>query len=122
MDCSVRYAVIERRPFIFGVNGVSIPLIVPMIVFVTSLSCAAQFSKSSWLNDRSVGLGYYDYLVQLDEHFDEEKERLITGCKAILAKALHKQDLLVSITVNQKDYEACEILLLSTFVRASNLI
>ena len=34
---------------------------------------AAQFSKSSWLNDRSVGLGYYDYLVQLDEHFDEEK-------------------------------------------------
>mgnify|MGYP000267125177 FL=1 len=69
---------------------------------------AAQFSKSSWLNDRSVGLGYYDYLVQLDEHFDEEKERLITGCKAILAKALHKQDLLVSITGNQKDYEAFE--------------
>lgn len=65
---------------------------------------AAQFSKSAWLNDYSVGIGYYDYLVQLDEQFEDEKAKLIEGCKGLLAKALQKESLLISITGNDDDY------------------
>lgn len=66
------------------------------------------FSKSSWLNDHYLGIGYYEYLVQLDEHFEEEKERLAAGCRALLAKAFRREDLLVSITGADAEYAELE--------------
>lgn len=66
----------------------------------------SYFSKSAWLNDHYIGIGYYEYLAQLDEHFDEEKDRLITGCKAFLAKIFHKSGLLLSVTGDDDDYNA----------------
>lgn len=73
-----------------------------------SARAAAYYSKSSWLNDASVGIGYYNYLVRLDEHFDEEKEQLMAGCKALLAKIFTPEKLLISVTGNDRDYEALE--------------
>lgn len=66
------------------------------------------FSKSSWLNDHYLGIGYYEYLVQLDEHFEEEKERLAAGCRALLAKAFRREGLLVSITGADAEYAELE--------------
>ena len=68
----------------------------------------ACFSKSAWLNDRSVGIGYYAYLAQLDEHFDEEKQKLVDGCKVLLANIFQKSGMMISITGNEKDYAALE--------------
>lgn len=68
----------------------------------------AAVSESARQNDRSVGMGYYEYLVQLDEHFEEEKDRLIQGCSEILHKLLRKEGLLISCTGGQKEYEALE--------------
>ena len=66
------------------------------------------FSKSSWLNDHYLGIGYYEYLVQLDEHFEEETERLAAGCRALLAKAFRREGLLVSITGADAEYAELE--------------
>lgn len=68
----------------------------------------ACFSKSAWLNDYSVGIGYYSYLAQLDEHFEEEEKKLVKGCRALLAKMLCREGLLVSVTGNEKAYAALE--------------
>ena len=68
----------------------------------------ACFSKSAWLNDHYLGIGYYEYLVQLDEHFEEEKDRLIAGCKALLARTFRKDALLVSITGEGAEYAVLE--------------
>lgn len=66
----------------------------------------AAIAESHWLNDYSVGMGYYDYLVRLDEHFEEEKEELIAGCKALCEKIFTPERLLVSCTGNEEDYQA----------------
>lgn len=66
------------------------------------------FSKSAWLNDHYIGIGYYEYLAQLDEHFDEEKDALIAGSKALLSRIFHKDALLVSVTGEENEYHALE--------------
>ena len=53
-------------------------------------------------------MGYYQYLVQLDEHFEEEKERLITGCRQLLHMLLRKDNMLISITGGEEEYRALE--------------
>ncbi len=68
----------------------------------------SYFSKTAWLNDASVGIGYYEYLVQLDEHFEEEKERLKSGCREILRKLLRKDRILLSCTCKESGVTAVE--------------
>lgn len=65
----------------------------------------AGFSRSAWLNDRSVGIGYYHYLAQLDEHFEDEKDRLIRGCEELLQRMFCKEGMTVSCTGGEEDFE-----------------
>ncbi len=69
---------------------------------------AAGFSESAWLNDNSVGLGYYDYLVRLDEHFEEEKDKLIEGCKKLVKLMFKKENMIISCTGEKEDLQAVE--------------
>lgn len=68
----------------------------------------SYFSKSAWLNDHYIGIGYYGYLAKLDEHFEEEKEALIEGCKALLAKIFRRGGLSFSVTGEDSAFEALE--------------
>ena len=68
----------------------------------------SYFSKSAWLNDHYIGIGYYEYLAKLDENFEEEKEALIAGCKALLAKIFRRSSLSLSVTGEESDFEALE--------------
>lgn len=68
----------------------------------------AYFSKSAWLNDASLGITYYQYLEQLDEHFEQEKESLKAGCRALLGQLFQKQGMLVSCTSDQEGIQAVE--------------
>ena len=68
----------------------------------------AYFSASGWLNDASVGVGYYQYLVQLDEHFEEEKENLKKGCVALLHKLFRKENMLLSCTCDSQGLQAVD--------------
>jgi len=55
-------------------------------------------SESAWVSDHSVGIGYYNYLVQLDEHFDKEKENLARGCEELVKAIFKKEKMLISCT------------------------
>ncbi|MCI5641413.1 MAG: insulinase family protein [Lachnospiraceae bacterium] len=68
----------------------------------------ASVSESAWQNDRSGGMGYYQYLVQLDEHFEEEKESLAKGCKELLHKLFGKNKMMISITGGEEEYAALQ--------------
>jgi hypothetical protein len=68
----------------------------------------SYFSKSAWLNDHYMGIGYYEYLAGLDEDFEGKKDTLIAGCKALLAKMFRRSALTVSITGEEEDYAALE--------------
>lgn len=68
----------------------------------------SYFSKSGWLNDASVGVGYYDYLVKLDENFEEEKEKLKQGGILLLKNIFRKEKLILSCTCDQKGIDAVE--------------
>lgn len=67
---------------------------------------SSYFSETSWLNDASVGIRYYHYLVQLDEHFEEEKERLKKGCRAILQKLFSPDNMIISCTADEEGLTA----------------
>ncbi len=69
---------------------------------------SSYFSKSAWLSDASIGIEYYQYLVQLDEHFEEEKENLIKGCQLILKKLFSKKNMIISCTSNKEGLEAVD--------------
>ena len=69
---------------------------------------SSYFSKSAWLSDASIGIEYYQYLVQLDEHFEEEKENLMQGCQLILKKLFRKENMIISCTSNKEGLEAVD--------------
>lgn len=66
----------------------------------------ASFSKSAWLSDHFNGLGYYEYLVYLDEHFEEQKDTIRKGYQALLANIFKKEKMLFSITGTEEEYQA----------------
>ncbi len=68
----------------------------------------ASFSKSAWLSDHFNGLGYYDYLVRLEEDFEGQKESIQKGYKALLSQIFKKEKLGFSITGTKEEYEAVE--------------
>ncbi|MBR1744060.1 MAG: insulinase family protein, partial [Lachnospiraceae bacterium] len=68
----------------------------------------ASFSKSAWLSDRFNGLGYYEYLVKLEEDFEGQKESIIKGYRALLAKIFKKERMLFSLTGQDAEYRAVE--------------
>ena len=66
----------------------------------------AGYSESAWINDNSVGIGYYNYLVKLDENFDEEKDKLIAGCQNLLKAIFKKENLIISCTCSDSEFKA----------------
>ena len=64
----------------------------------------AGLTLDGWYNDYSMGIGYYDYLVKLDENFDSEKEKLIKGCEELVKAMFKKKKMLISCTCDENDY------------------
>ena len=64
----------------------------------------AGLTLDGWYNDYSMGIGYYDYLVKLDENFDSEKEKLIKGCEELVKAMFKKEKMLISCTCDENDY------------------
>lgn len=68
----------------------------------------AGITVDGWYNDYSMGIGYYDYLVKLDENFDGEKEKLIKGCEELVKAMFKKENMLISCTCDDEDYAKFE--------------
>ncbi len=75
---------------------------------VAASRALSYFSKSAWLHDHDSNLGYYSYLVRLDEHFEEEKAKLMAGCKALLAEIFSRKGMMVSFTGGDAEYQTFE--------------
>lgn len=73
-----------------------------------AIHACAGLRKSSWLNDAAVGVKYYEYLTQLDENFDSEKQKLVSGCQALLGGLLNRAGMMVSCTGNKQDIKELE--------------
>lgn len=67
-----------------------------------ALRVNACTSESAWISDYSTGVGYYDYLVRLDENFDKEKDELIKGCEELVKAIFKKDKLIISCTCSDE--------------------
>ena len=70
---------------------------------VTALTRAmSYFDEGKYVEDATGGIGYYEKIAYLDEHFETEADRLIADLQGILGKILRADGLLVSYTGDQK--------------------
>lgn len=63
------------------------------------------FSVAAVYEDQVAGISYYRFLTHLLDHFDEEADNLIAKLKHVYEKMIQKQQLTLSITGEEKDYD-----------------
>lgn len=66
----------------------------------------AEFSESIYYTNLMSGIVFYKFLIDLDEHFEERKEELVSTLRAICGRLYCKENLTVSITADEEGYEA----------------
>ena len=75
----------------------------------TAVSRALSYgTKSGWLNDQLKGMGFYDFLLDFETHFDEKKADTIAILQGLMKVVFQKSRLLVSITAQEEAIPACE--------------
>lgn len=70
----------------------------------------AYVSKNGQFTDELVGWEYYLFLSDLEEHFEEREDELITILSAITASVFRKENMILSITCEEeafKQFETC---------------
>lgn len=60
--------------------------------------------ESSYVNDHIRGIAYYDFLCDLDDHFEERKDTLIPLLEALTKKIFVKERLLIDVTADNEGY------------------
>ena len=68
----------------------------------------AYFSESDLFEDLSGGVGYYDFIADIDKNFEERKTDLIAQLKELVSCIFRKDNLLLSITASEEGYELLE--------------
>ncbi len=68
----------------------------------------AYFSESDVYDDMSGGVGYYDFIADIDKNFEERKAEVIVELKKLAACIFRKDNLCISITADDSGYEALE--------------
>jgi len=66
---------------------------------------AAYSSEISAYNDLIGGIEYYKMIEHLADHFEEEKENLVTIFKELMGYIFRKDNMLVSVTCDRAGYE-----------------
>ncbi len=66
-----------------------------------ALRAQSYFAEASRYKDMTDGVAYYEFLDDLDNHFDERKDGLLDLLHLTLAEILRKGSLIVSYTGNQ---------------------
>lgn len=72
------------------------------------LRAMSHLSEVDWLTEQYGGYGYYQYLALLDDHFDQEKEKLQKGCLALLHKIFQRANMTISCTADQQGLETLD--------------
>ena len=68
----------------------------------------SYFSKLAQFSDETDGIAYYQFLCDLEEHFEEKREGLIETFEKILSYAMSKAQMKISFTGDEKGYEQFE--------------
>ena len=64
----------------------------------------SYFSPTSYYNDRTGGIGYYQFLEQLDREYPEHKKEIIARLKQVMARLFTVKNLLVSYTADEEGF------------------
>jgi hypothetical protein len=75
---------------------------------IASMRACSYYAEDAYLNDLKSGVAFYQFLEELDAHFDERVEELIARLKAVSGKLFTKPNLLISFTGVQEDFDAFE--------------
>ncbi|HIX63828.1 MAG TPA: insulinase family protein [Candidatus Mediterraneibacter colneyensis] len=67
-----------------------------------ALRALSYTSPIARFKDDTDGIGYYEVVKELEEHFEEHKEELISNLKAITAKIFRADNMMVSYTSAQE--------------------
>lgn len=62
--------------------------------------------ESSYYNECIRGISYYDFLCDLEDHFEERKTGLIDVLEALMKKIFVKRRLLISVTADEQGYDS----------------
>ncbi|WP_143320872.1 insulinase family protein [Clostridium sp. HBUAS56010] len=65
----------------------------------------SYFSKTSAYNDLTGGIGYYEFLEQLEKEFAQDKKAVIARFKSVMAKLFTTGNMLVSYTADEEGYQ-----------------
>lgn len=66
----------------------------------------SYFSDTSYFNDMTGGIGYYQYLEKWTRDFDSEKQGIIDGLKRVIEKLLTKENMTISYTADENGFSS----------------
>ena len=69
---------------------------------------ATQMSQAAAYNEFLTGLSFYDYIVELDENFNDRSNTIISELNSMYTSIFNKDGLVVSVTTDDSDYEVVE--------------
>lgn len=70
-----------------------------------SVRAMSYQSANAKYNDLTGGIAYYEFLKDLDEHFEEKKEALVKTLQDLVRHVIRKDNLLVSYTADDEGYK-----------------
>lgn len=73
-----------------------------------ALRAESYHSRISSVMESIQGIAFYQFLANIDDHFEDEKDRLITNLKKLNTMIFRKENLLVSSTCEKEEFECLE--------------
>lgn len=70
-----------------------------------AMRCQSYFTEMFSVNDKTVGIDYYNELMNILNDYDNKYDELINNLKNVCAKLFVKDNAIVGITCNEKEYE-----------------
>ncbi|MDR1700994.1 MAG: insulinase family protein, partial [Lachnoclostridium sp.] len=71
--------------------------------------CLSYGSEAGFVTDMTKGIGYYHFLTNQLEHFEECKKETILICKNLVAEIFRKDNFIGSVTAEKEGFKECEI-------------
>ncbi|MCR5797684.1 MAG: insulinase family protein [Eubacterium sp.] len=97
----IREIVAEEKSYVYmALNSAS-------SIYAT-LRAEAQFNELSNIKDCYRGVAYYDFICDLNDHFDEKIDDLIAFFKAFIKKVFRVENMSVNLTCSKEDYNSFE--------------